>query len=66
MSLAKLSELKIGTKVYDKNGKIGVVVEDEDEEGLFFDFEKSEYLLQVSAQAISRRGIKISKLIVVT
>jgi len=46
MTLAKIQELKIGTKIIDKKGRIGLVVEDDGE--LFFEFEKSDLLVRVN------------------
>jgi len=59
MTLAKIEELKIGTKIIDKKGRIGLVVEDDAE--LFFEFEKSDLLVRVNSIEIYGRQIKILK-----
>jgi len=59
MTLAKIQELKIGTKIIDKKGRIGLVVEDDAE--LFFEFEKSDLLVRVNSIEIYGRQIKILK-----
>ena len=59
MTLAKIKELKIGTKIIDKKGRIGLVVEDDAE--LFFEFEDSDLLVRVNSREIYGRQIKILK-----
>ena len=57
--LAKIEELKIGTKIIDKKDRVGVVIEDEGE--LFFEFEDSDLLVRVNLREIYGRQIKILK-----
>ena len=59
MTLAKIEELKIGTKIIDKKGRIGLVVEDDAE--LFFEFNDSDLLVRVTSREIYGRQIKILK-----
>ncbi len=56
-NLAKIEDLKVGTKIIDKKNRIGFVIEDEDE--LFFDFIGSKLLVRAIQQEIYGRQIKI-------
>ncbi len=56
-NLAKIEDLKVGTKIIDKKNRIGFVIEDEDE--LFFDFIGSKLLVRDIQQEIYGRQIKI-------
>jgi len=59
MTLAKLDQLKVGTEICDKCGRIGIVIEDEGE--LFFEFEDSDLWVRVNSKEIYGRQIKILK-----
>ena len=55
--LAKIEDLKVGTKIIDKKNRVGFVIEDEDE--LFFEFIDSKLLVRATQREIYGRQIKV-------